>query len=177
MFAFGTQIFKYLIFNNPDWNYSTYDFSSFADDTRLAASYLNATNANLDGLKGRKGKLILWHGWADPALPPQATVDYYRKLQARDPKAGEYCRLFMVPGCLHCGGGPGASDVDWLSAIVGWVEHDAAPDRVIASKSGHGKIEMRRPLFSYPTTAIYKGSGDPASADSFEAKPASGTVP
>ncbi|MDB6038365.1 MAG: hypothetical protein JWM99_2206, partial [Verrucomicrobiales bacterium] len=26
-FAFGTQIFKYLVFNNPDWDYSTYDFS------------------------------------------------------------------------------------------------------------------------------------------------------
>jgi feruloyl esterase len=49
MFAFGTQVFKYLIFNNPDWNYATYDFSHFASDARLAASYLDATNANLDG--------------------------------------------------------------------------------------------------------------------------------
>jgi len=177
LFAFGTQIFKYLVFNNPDWNYSTYDFSNFAGDTRLAASYLDATNANLDGLKARKGKLIIWHGWADPALPPQATVDYYRQVQTHDANAGEYCRLFMVPGCLHCGGGPGASDVDWLSVIVEWVEHGAAPDRVIASKSAHGKIEMSRPLYSYPTTVIYKGSGDPASADSFVAKRASGTAP
>jgi feruloyl esterase len=170
MFAFGTQIFKYLVFNNPDWNYATYDFSNFPGDTRLAASYLNATNVDLSGLQERKGKLIIWHGWADPALPAQATVDYYRHLLARDPNAPEYCRLFMVPGCLHCGGGPGASDVDWLSVIVKWVEGGAAPDKVIASKSERGKIAMSRPLFSYPTTAIYKGSGDPASADSFEAK-------
>jgi feruloyl esterase len=176
MFAFGTQIFKYLVFNNPDWNYSTYDLSNFAGDTRLAASFLNATNADLGAFNARKGKLIIWHGWADPALPPQATVDYYRQLQTRDPNASEYCRLFMVPGCLHCGGGPGASDVDWLSVIVQWVEHGAAPDRVIASKSAHGKIEMTRPLYSYPTTVIYKGSGDPASADSFVAKQASGTA-
>jgi hypothetical protein len=47
---------------------------------------------------------------------------------------------------------------------------------VIASKSAHGKIEMTRPLYSYPTTVIYKGSGDPASADSFVAKQASGTA-
>jgi feruloyl esterase len=176
MFAFGTQIFKYLVFNNPDWNYSTYNFSHFASDTRLAASFLNATNADLGAFKARKGKLIIWHGWADPALPPQATVDYYRQLQAHDPTAREYCRLFMVPGCLHCGGGPGATDVDWLSVIVEWVEHGAAPDRVVASKSDHGKIEMRRPLYSYPTTVIYKGNGDPANADSFVAKPASGAA-
>jgi len=175
MFAFGTQIFKYLVFNNPDWNYSTYDFSNFAGETRLAASFLDATNVNLDGLKARKGKLIIWHGWADPALPPQATINYYRQLQARDPNAGAYCRLFMVPGCFHCGGGPGATEVDWLSVMVDWVEHGAAPDRVIVSKSNHGKIEMTRPLFCYPTTAIYKGSGDPNSADSFVAKQASTT--
>ena len=134
MFAFGTRIFKYLIFNQPDWDYSTYNFSNFQRDTHLAASFLNATNSNLDPFKAHQGKLIIWHGWADPALPPQATVDYYRQLQAHDPNAAAYCRLFMVPGCLHCGGGPGASDVDWLSAIVDWVEHDQAPDRLIASK-------------------------------------------
>jgi hypothetical protein len=170
MFAFGTQIFKYLVFDNPDWNYSTYDFSNYAKDTELAASFLSATNTDLSAFKARKGKLIIWHGWADPALPPQATVNYYRQVQARDSNASEYCRLFMVPGCLHCGGGPGAADVDWLSVITNWVEHGAAPERVVATKSDHGKIAMARPLYSYPTTVIYKGSGDPSSADSFAAK-------
>jgi feruloyl esterase len=170
MFAFGTQIFKFLVFNNPDWNYATYDFSNFANDTRLAASFLDATNTDLSGLKARNGKLIIWHGWADPALPPQATVNYYRQVKARDPNAADYCRLFMVPGCLHCGGGPGASDVDWLGAIVDWVEHGKAPDRLIASKRDRGNVVLTRPLFSYPDVSIYKGSGDPNSADSFEAK-------
>ncbi|HZQ47539.1 MAG TPA: tannase/feruloyl esterase family alpha/beta hydrolase, partial [Verrucomicrobiae bacterium] len=170
MFAFGTQVFKYLVFNNPDWNYATYDFSHFADDTRLAASFLNGTNADLDGFKARNGKLILWHGWADPALPAQATVDYYRQLQARDPNVSDYCRLFMVPGCLHCGGGPGATEVDWLSVMVDWVEHGKAPERLIATKSDHAKIVLTRPLYNYPKTAIYKGSGDPNSAESFVVK-------
>ncbi len=170
MFAFGTQIFKYLIFNNPDWDYSTYSFAHFDSDTHLAASYLNATNANLDPLKLRKGKLIIWHGWADPALPPQATINYYLQVKAHDSDAGDYCRLFMVPGCLHCGGGPGASEVDWLSVIVDWVEHSHAPERIIASKSAGGKVVKTRPLFNYPATAHYKGTGDPNSADSFVAK-------
>jgi feruloyl esterase len=173
MFAFGTQIMKYLVFNDPDWDYSTYNFTNFEKETRLAASTLNATNASLDGLKARKGKLIIWHGWADPALPAQATVDYYRHVLALDTNAAKYCRLFMVPGCLHCGGGPGASEVDWRSVIVDWVEHGKAPDRIIANKTEQGKKVMTRPLFTYPTTAVYKGSGDPASADSFVAKEAS----
>lgn len=170
LFAFGTQICKYLIFDNPNWDYSAYDFSKYTNDDRTAASFLDATNANLDGLKAHHGKLILWHGWADPALPAQATVNYYRQVQAIDPDAGDYCRLFMVPGCLHCGGGPGASEVDWLSAIVNWVEHGQPPDRLIASKRENGKVAVTRPLYPYPKIAIYKGHGDPSQADSFEAK-------
>jgi feruloyl esterase len=169
-FAFGTQIFKYLIFNDPDWDYSTYDFSHFDRDTRAAAAYLNATNPNLDALKGRNGKFIIWHGWADTALPAQGTIEYYRQVQAHDAHAADYCRLFLVPGCLHCGGGPGAADVDWLAVIVDWVEHNKAPDRLVASKKENGKVSMTRPLYPYPQHAGFKGNGDPNSADNFEAK-------
>jgi hypothetical protein len=168
-FAFSTQIFKYLIFNDPDWNYAKYDFSNFERDTRLAASYLNATSPDLSAFKGKNGKLILWHGWADPALPAQGTIDYYRQVQARDEQAADYCRLFLVPGCLHCGGGPGAADVDWLSVIVDWVESGKAPDRLIASKKEGGKAVMTRPLYPYPDHAVFKGSGDTTSAESFQA--------
>ena len=169
-FAFGTQVFKYLVFDNPDWNYSSYDFSNFERDTRLAASFLNATNPNLDAFKARRGKLILWHGWADPALPAQGTIDYYGQVLAHDPQAGEYCRLFMIPGCLHCGGGPGASNVDWLSVIVSWVEQGAGSLNYIASKK-EGEKTITRPLYAYPHSVVYKGSGDPDSADSFVVKP------
>jgi pimeloyl-ACP methyl ester carboxylesterase len=169
-FAFGTQIFKYLVFNQPDWDYSTYDFSNFERDTRLAASFLNATDSDLDAFKARKGKLILWHGWADTALPAQATIDYYRQVQAHDGQSHDYCRLFLVPGCLHCGGGPGAADVDWLSVIVDWVEQGKAPDKLIASKRENGKVVMTRPLYAYPERAAFKGSGDANSADSFDVK-------
>jgi feruloyl esterase len=76
----------------------------------------------------------------------------------------------MVPGCLHCGGGPGAADVDWFSVIVNWVEKSSAPDRLIASKKEGGKVVMSRPLFPYPECAFFKGTGDANSADSFEAR-------
>lgn len=76
----------------------------------------------------------------------------------------------MVPGCLHCGGGPGAAEVDWLSVIVDWVERDKAPDKLIASKRENGKVVLTRPLYPYPEYATFKGSGDTNSADSFELK-------
>jgi hypothetical protein len=150
-FAFGTNIFKYFFFQDPNWDYSTYTFDNFEEDTRVGASVLNATDPDLSAFTARGGKLIIWHGWADAALPADATIDYYEKVLARDPNAMDYARLFMVPGCYHCGGGPGPSGVDWLAEIVAWVEEGKAPERIIARRPARdGEPAMTRPLVPYP---------------------------
>ena len=167
-FHFCVGLFRYFIFNDPDWDYSNYDFSTWADDWALAASTLSATDTNLDDFRAIGGKLILWHGWADAALPATRTAQYFDALLERDPNAHDYARLYLIPGCGHCGGGPGISDVDWLQHIVDWVENDLAPQTVVASKKGRGEQgKNTRPLASYPAKTVYKGSGDPNNADSF----------
>ena len=62
-FGFGTEMYKYLIFNNPDWDYSSYDFSNFSEETKYASSYLDATSTDYSGFKDRGGKMIIYHGW------------------------------------------------------------------------------------------------------------------
>jgi len=167
-FAFGTNIFKYFVFQDPDWDYSTYDFDNWKEDTHLAGTVLNSTDPKLDGFAARGGKLILWHGWADAALPAQATIAYYEQVLAHAPNAMDYARLFMVPGCYHCGGGPGVSWVDWLDEIVKWVEEDRAPERIIATRQADDDSPaMKRPLFPYPARAQYDGDGDPSDAENF----------
>ncbi|MBW1916269.1 MAG: tannase/feruloyl esterase family alpha/beta hydrolase, partial [Deltaproteobacteria bacterium] len=37
-FGFGTEIYKNFIFQDPDWDYSTYDFSDFSRTTNFASS-------------------------------------------------------------------------------------------------------------------------------------------
>jgi feruloyl esterase len=167
-FAFSTNIFKYFVFQDPDWDYSTYNFENWSEDTHLAGTVLNATDPNLDAFANAGGKLILWHGWSDAALPAQATIAYYEQVLARDPSAMDYTRLFMVPGCYHCGGGPGISRVNWLEEIVKWVEADVAPERIIAIKNAdEDNPAMKRPLYPYPARAQYDGDGDPSDASSF----------
>ena len=68
---------------------------------------LNATDPNLDAFKASNGKLIIWHGWSDPALSALGTIKYVDQVQARDPASRDYLRTFMMPGVLHCAGGPG----------------------------------------------------------------------
>src|SRR5439155_1191983 len=62
------------------------------------------------------------------------------------------------------------NDADWVSVIVDWVEQGRAPDTLIASKKQNGKVVMTRPLYPYPDHAIFKGSGDTNSAESFVLK-------
>jgi feruloyl esterase len=158
-FAFGAGIFKYLVFNDPNWDYSKYDLSNWKRDTALAATFLNATNPDLSAFKARGGKLLLWHGWADPALTPLASIRYHEQVYARDPGAREYFRTFMLPGVLHCGGGAGPDTADWPGAIAEWVENGKAPDRIVARKTVNGAVTRTRPLCPYPQKAEYRGQG------------------
>jgi len=70
---------------------------------------LNATKANLTAFKARGAKLILYHGWNDPAISALNTVNYYHdvvsKMGARETEAfrgSTWCR-----GCSTVEGGPG----------------------------------------------------------------------
>ncbi|MDX1393172.1 MAG: tannase/feruloyl esterase family alpha/beta hydrolase [Gemmatimonadota bacterium] len=169
-YAFGTQMHRYIIFDDPEFDYSTYDFSDYfewEEDTRRAAGILNATDTDLTPFRTAGGKLILWNGLADPAIPATGTLRYYEAVAEADPEADDYVRAFMLPGVLHCAGGPGPDTVDWLGAIIDWVENDEAPERLIAAKVVDGEVEMRRPVCAHPAKAVYDGTGDPNSEESF----------
>ncbi|MBS1748680.1 MAG: tannase/feruloyl esterase family alpha/beta hydrolase [Bacteroidetes bacterium] len=169
-YTLGTEIFKYLIYNNPSWDYSKYDFKHFFEETRYASSYLDATGTDYSDFKKYKGKMILYHGWNDPALSAFATIQHYEDAMKKDKDLQSYIRLFLLPGVLHCGGGLGPDGVDWVKLIEDWTENNKAPERVVLSKTENGKTVMTRPVYPYPKAAVYKGKGNPADEKSFEVR-------
>ena len=52
-----------------------------------------------------------------------------------------------------------------IAALERWVEHGAAPDRIVASRA-----DRTRPLCPYPQIAVYKGVGSIDKAESFECR-------
>ena len=158
-YSFGTQLFKYLVFSDPDWDYTNYDLSTWQTDTQRTAAFLNATSSDLSAFKSKGHKLLLWHGWADAGLSPLATIKYYEDVKARDPRAGEFVEMFLMPGVLHCAGGAGPDNADWAAAIDGWVESGKAPVRIVAQKMAGGAVVRSRPLCPYPQHAVYSGTG------------------
>ena len=131
----------------------------------MAAIY-NSTDPDLSAFKARGGKLLMYHGWADPIVPPQFTVAYYEAVEktmgGREATQG-FLRLFMIPGFDHCGWqpGPGITELgfDPLTALENWVEKGEAPASLLATKQDNdGKTVWSRPLCPYPQRAKYKGS-------------------
>jgi feruloyl esterase len=155
------------VFSDPTWDYTKYDLSTWKSDTTRLASFLNATNPDLDAFKSSGHKLLIWHGWADAGLSALATIKYYDAVKARDPKVDEYARMFLMPGALHCAGGAGPDKADWVAAIDAWVDGGKAPERIVARKVANGVTTRTRPLCAYPQRAVYKGSGSTDEAENF----------
>lgn len=143
------------------------DMAKFAD----ARTLLNAVDPNLAPFRARGGKLLMYFGWADTALPPLMGIDYYEKaVAANGVDTPDFFRLFMVPGMFHCRGGVGPDRLDALTALINWVENGTAPQTIAASQVRDGKVVRTRPLCPYPQVARYAGSGSIDDAASFACK-------
>ncbi len=156
------DLFKYLVFNNEQWDYRALTFdSAVALTDRAAGDVLNATDANLKPYFERGGKLLLYHGWNDQLVAPVSTVNYYNRVLAKTgaAKSAGSVRLFMMPGMTHCAGGEGPNAFDKIDVIEQWVEHRLTPIRIVASHSTDGKTDRTRPLCPYPQVAAYRKSG------------------
>lgn len=137
---FGTNAFKYLIYNDSTWDYSKYTFKNFAAQTAYASAYLDATSTDYSAFNKQGGKIIFYHGWNDPAISAYSTIEHYEGILKNDNNAASYARLFLLPGVLHCGDGRGCDTVDWINLIIDWVEKSKAPEQVLATKLVEGKV-------------------------------------
>ncbi|MET0732881.1 MAG: tannase/feruloyl esterase family alpha/beta hydrolase [Casimicrobiaceae bacterium] len=165
------QFIAFLTPPAPDENPFTIDLDRWQARAAEMARMTHAVDPDLSAFRKHGGKIIFQHGYSDQIMSAKDLIAYYDKVVALNgsvDKAQEFARMFLVPGMLHCFGGPGMADFDAIDAVVQWVENGKAPDRIIGSNERvfPGRT---RPLCPYPAQAMYK-SGDPEKADSFECR-------
>jgi feruloyl esterase len=163
----ATQFFKYLVYGDSAWRVVDYDLARAGRDGAKVAAVVSPANPDLSAFRARGGKLLLAHGWSDPALSARATIEYFKAVQARTPEASSFTRLFLMPGVLHCAGGSGCDDVDFAGIIRRWVEQGEAPSRIIARKLRGTQVVRTHPLCAYPMRARYNGTGSSDDAAAF----------
>ncbi|WP_293897668.1 tannase/feruloyl esterase family alpha/beta hydrolase [Phenylobacterium sp.] len=195
----GTSITGFMGFErSPGGSYRLTDFDYDRDPARLDMPGViqNPVNPDLSRFRWAGGKLILFHGWNDNNIPAQASIEYYQAAQRAnggEAATRQFFRFFMPPAINHCRGGEGGGEIDWITALEGWVEKGQAPDQVIAyrpvkpypttprgledygltySKFGRHPLardyyDTARPVYAYPVVAKYLGKGDPADARSW----------
>ncbi len=139
---------------------------------------------NLQALKNRGAKVLLYHGVSDAIFSATDTAQWWDRVNdAQGGKGTDFARYFPVPGMNHCSAGPAADQFDALTPLVAWVEQGIAPQSILASARGAGNAgganaelpkdwsaTRTRPLCPYPQVATYKGAGSLEDAASFSCK-------
>ena len=156
------------VYNDPGYAVQSFKTQDAIAKARQEMPYVEATDTDLRAFQKHGGKLLMYHGWADPVVPPENTIQYYEGVEQRlGGDTGNSLRLFMVPGMYHCGGGPGASTFDTLGALDTWVSSGKPPDRLLATHQENGTAIFSRPLCPYPQTPRWDGEHSVNSAASF----------
>jgi feruloyl esterase len=181
IFSTATQFFAFMVYNNPNWDYETFNFDrdvTYADSR--FSSLLDAINPDLSAFSRHGGKILQSHLWNSVVHPATRSIEYYDQvvslmsdyqghqhvLQSRDfHRTQEFYRLFMAPGGT---GSKGPGTFDSMPYLEDWVEQGIAPTSILASHVTNGTVDRTRPLCPYPAFAVYKGQGSTDEAQNFE---------
>jgi Tannase and feruloyl esterase len=167
----GQGIVQYLLVPapGPEFDMLKNEMAPLRPRLEALSSQVGSSSVDISKFRDRGGKLLVWHGWADAAITPARTIDYFTSVQRAmggEQATGTFARLFMIPGMNHCGfvgdASPGIDvrGLDMLSELEKWSEGNVGPERIVTTKIDlAGKAVWSRPICSYPKIAKYAGHG------------------
>jgi feruloyl esterase len=141
--AFATGFGRYMAFDRdpgPAWTPAEFDFETDPGRMTRAAATYNGDDPDISAFREAGGRMIVYHGWADPIVTPYKTVDWHER--AAEAAGGEEAlaenvALFMVPGLDHCGilpgpGGISAASLDPMTPLEAWLDEGTVPTSIMA---------------------------------------------
>ncbi|MDB6062830.1 MAG: hypothetical protein JWM78_2933 [Verrucomicrobiaceae bacterium] len=176
-YGIAQSMFRGFYFRDAKFDLLKMNFDDKATMQTLYDRYadLGVIDTDISAFKKAGGKLILWAGIDENAVPPNTEIEYFNALKTAVPGRDDFVRLYLAPGVMHCGGGKGPQDTSerLLDKVIAWVEEGKRPDEVVASAS----VPMPTPgapagmapppvpsrtvlLCPFPQTAVFKGKKD-----------------
>ncbi len=156
--------------DDPAFTWRVFKFPQDLERMKTMSEILSPLDADLRPYKNRGGKLLMYHGWSDPAISAYGTVGYYDKVSTTvggQKEMDAFAKLYLVPGMHHCSGGPGPNEFDMLTALENWVEKGQSPAAITATHRESGVVTRTRPLCPHPQVARYTGTGSIDDAANF----------
>lgn len=160
-FAYSADWFKYVVYNDPSWNASEFDWDDVRTAERLNPGDIRTYPTSLPQFERRGGKLLTYHGQQDNQITAFNTIRWYNDLKGHSNTAAmdKWIRFFRVSGMNHCNSGPGAwvlgqggnaaaagipfvREKNVLRAIVDWVEQGVAPAYVEGTKFVNDTVSL-----------------------------------
>ncbi|KAG8157113.1 hypothetical protein KVR01_013103 [Diaporthe batatas] len=165
----ATSLFTNMVFNDSQWDWRTLDEETIQLADEVNPGQMDVRQRDFSPFKDRGGKLIMYHGWADQAIPAQSSLLFRDRISQTmgSEEVDEFYRLYMMPGVQHCvssyndapwsiGGvgqgdfnsrheGPGYVDDaehNALLALMRWVEEGDAPGHIVASKFVNNSVAL-----------------------------------
>ncbi|KAK6858050.1 ferulic acid Esterase/Feruloyl esterase [Apiospora arundinis] len=184
----GRGLWENWVYNDTNWDYTKFTYADVLEADRVDPGDAAADDFDMSAYRARGGKIIMYHGQADPGIPTGSSRVFYDNVHAAmggsDADLTDFYRFFLIPGMGHCNGGPGPwyiaggsqdvanvthsvpghidADHDVVLAMMRWVEEEAAPKQLIGTKfvgdDGAKGIESQRPICLYPKMAKYIGT-------------------
>ncbi len=155
------DLFKYIVFQNSNWEWKTFNWDSDIEKT-IAATPMLTTNSDIKAFTGRGGKLLMYFGWSGSQEAAQA-IGYYNEAVKNigSSKAASALRLFAIPGQTN------DSLFDKIAVMEQWVEQGKSPDQITGTYYSGGKPSRTSLFCAYPQVAKYNGAGDSSRAESY----------
>ncbi|KAK5136184.1 hypothetical protein LTR08_004021 [Meristemomyces frigidus] len=153
-FQYSTDWFRYAILEDPTWDPTTQTSADADTAARKDPSGISTWKGDLSAFKNKGGKLLHYHGQADPVITSTNSPRYYnhivRSMGLPSSELDAFYRFFRISGMGHCSGGVGAWQIgqngasavnatldaqhNVLLRMIDWVENGEAPETLTGVK-------------------------------------------
>src|SRR5690349_564644 len=84
IFSTADQFFKFMVYNNPSWDFRTFNFDSDVAYTKANfSSLIDAVNPDLSAFRKAGGKLLFTHAWSSTVHTGIRSIEYYDAVARR----------------------------------------------------------------------------------------------